>query len=148
MKTFAELDNNNKVLNVITTEDSITENNISDNFDLSANGVSWKQSGNVTDYDVDNPDANFFRKRPACIEGIYDAANDVFIREKLHDSWVLNSDYEWEPPVAIPSINTMVVNGEERSIHLEWDEDNVQWKGLLPGESTLRVWNSDTSSWN
>ena len=25
MKTFAELDNNNKVLNVITTEDSITE---------------------------------------------------------------------------------------------------------------------------
>ena len=148
MKTFAELDNNNKVLNLIITEDSITEDNIYDNFDLSANGVSWKQSGNVTDYDLDNPDANFFRKRPACIGGIYDATNNVFIKEKPYNSWVLNSDYEWEPPVAMPSDASRTIDGQERSIHFAWDEDNLQWKGLLPGESTFRVWNSDTSSWN
>ncbi len=47
----------------------------------------------------------------------YDSVNDVFIPPKPFPSWVLNSSYLWEAPVAAPQ------DGKQ----YRWDEDTVSW---------------------
>lgn len=51
------------------------------------------------------------------IGGSYDSVNDVFISKKPFESWVLNSSYLWEAPIAYPSDGFLY----------EWDEATVSW---------------------
>jgi hypothetical protein len=52
----------------------------------------------------------------------YDSDNDVFYSPRPHASWTLDSDYIWQPPVAVPSDwNPGVKN-------YQWNEDTESWE--------------------
>jgi hypothetical protein len=59
---------------------------------LGLGGV-WKQ----TSYN------NNFRKSYAGIGYSYDEVNDVFISPRPFASWVLNSEFDWEAPIPMPT---------------------------------------------
>lgn len=60
---------------------------------------------------------NNFRKCYAGIGFHYDKTNDVFYAPKPFDSWRLNSKFDWEPPVIMPTDGKLY----------NWDEKNLKW---------------------
>lgn len=113
MAHFAEIDENNNVINVIVVNDEDTANE--DGNEVEAIGVAfchdlfggtWIQ----TSYN-DNIRSNF-----AGIGSTYDPDNDVFLDLKPADNWILDDNFGWIPPVAKP-------NGGLWS----WDQDASEW---------------------
>jgi hypothetical protein len=101
MSHFAKIDSNNIVENVIVAEqDFINSGAVGDAF-------LWTQ----TSYNGN------FRGKYATIGDTWDKVNEVFISPQLHPSWILNTDYQWEAPVAYPTDDKMY----------DWDEDTVSW---------------------
>ena len=47
----------------------------------------------------------------------YDKTNDVFILPQPYSSWSLDSNFDWQPPTAMPD------DGKE----YDWDEDKKTW---------------------
>lgn len=121
MAHFAQLDQNNIVVQVIVvnnedTKDSIgTENElIGINFCKSLFGplTIWKQ----TSYNAT------IRKNYAGIGFTYDETRDAFIAPKPYASWVLNeSTCRWEAPTPMPSDGKMY----------SWNEDSQQWNEVV-----------------
>lgn len=56
------------------------------------------------------------RKRFAGIGSRYDESADVFINPQPFPSWILDADYEWQPPVVRP------IDG-----YWIWDEETLSW---------------------
>lgn len=117
MAHFAQLDENNLVLQVIVVSNDVIQNlpfpesePIGVAFCKSLLGADtiWKQ----TSYN------NNFRKRYANIGYTYLQQPDVFIAPKpeQYPSWILNNDYEWAPPIPRPTDTVYV-----------WDESTVSW---------------------
>jgi hypothetical protein len=63
---------------------------------------------------------NNIRKQFAGIGDIYDEIADVFIKRQLFASWILDENFDWQPPTPMP------VTG-----NWYWDEQNLQWQELL-----------------
>lgn len=78
---------------------------------LGLNGI-WKQ----TSYN------NNFRKRYAGLGYTYDQENDVFITPKPFNSWILNSEFEWEAPIPQPDETHSWI----------WNEENLSWEEIQP----------------
>ena len=94
MAHFAELDENNNVVNVVVvSNDSIDASNEEQSgigFLSALYGhSSWKQ----TSYNHN------IRKQYAIIGGKYDPDLDIFIAPQPYPSWSLNENYDWESPV-------------------------------------------------
>jgi len=155
MASFAQLDENNKVLNVIkvSNEDVIDENGIEREElgiqkckELVGEGTKWVQT-----WFGPNPK----RVRPARVGGLYLPGVDAFVDKKPYESWVLDPDtYLWQPPTFPP---TDIAVG----YYPLWDEDNVQWviKKVTDPESLPQpeepapegkeyFWNHDTWAWD
>ena len=62
------------------------------------------------------------RNKHASRGDTYDSSNDVFIAPKLYDSWVLNSDYNWVAPTAIPG------DWNPGTKDYQWNESTRQWE--------------------
>jgi len=90
----------------------------------------------------------------------YDETNDAFYPPKPSDengeftSWTLNTTtFKWDPPVAFPSKQTKVIDGNEEAIVSKWDEQNQRYvAGRRITNSWDKVnfiyrWNPDTSEW-
>ena len=116
MAYFAELDENNVVLRVLSVSDDDAPDPAPDNeqqgIDFLAGlglGSNWKQTSfNAT-----------CRKNYAGIGYIFDAARDAFIPPQPFASWVLNeATCQWEPPVSYPTDGKFYY----------WDEDTTSWK--------------------
>ena len=145
MAHFAELDNNNKVLRVITFSNKEVDANGGDqsvgaeNFVSARHGGTWKQ----TSYN------NNFRKRYAGMNFTYDPADDVFIPPKSFASWVYNStEFHYEAPVAMPTeeqCNYTYNNEPFKYIWAKWDEDLQKWTSLH-GDDSVYQW--DGTSWS
>ena len=58
-----------------------------------------------------------FRGNYAAIGYTYDEVNDVFYPPSPYNSWSLDSNWVWQPPVAYPD------DGQGYT----WDEDTVSW---------------------
>jgi len=54
---------------------------------------------------------------PAAIGGTYDSSAKKFIGIQPYPSWTLNSDFIWQPPVALPKDGKLY----------GWDEDTTTW---------------------
>jgi hypothetical protein len=151
MAHFAELNSSNEVLQVVVIsnddvdanggdQSSQAETFVSNLVPHSTGGVAWKQ----TSYN------NNFRKQYAGVGYTYDPSKDKFIAIKPYASWVLNSDDDWEAPIAVPTVNE--IGGE--TVYISWDESNTRWKGETVDQSTdpmtitEYIWNPDTSSWS
>lgn len=113
MAHFAELDENNIVLRVIvvdneniTDEDGNEVESIGIAFCENLLGGTWVQ----TSYN-DN-----IRKQYAGKGYTYNADADLFVAPSFFPSWVLDENFDWQPPIPRPE-------GEQ----WYWDEDVVGW---------------------
>lgn len=100
MAHFAELDANNVVLRVIVIDNKDTadaagveKEHIGAAFCERLFGGTWKQ----TSYNAS------FRKHYAGIGYTYNAVRDAFIPPQPYQSWTLDDDANWQPPVAMPT---------------------------------------------
>jgi hypothetical protein len=115
MAHFAELDENNKVINVIVVHNNelLDENgNESEqkgiDFCVAHYGGTWVQ----TSYNKN------FRKNFAGFNAIYDPVRDAFIHSQPYASWILNDDTcSWEAPVSYPT------DGKS----YDWNEETLAW---------------------
>jgi hypothetical protein len=112
MAHYAFLDENNVVTEVITGRHE------------------WEVVGGVSDWEKYYGDFRGqkclrtsyngnIRKRFAGIGHVYLEDEDIFVREKPYQSWVLDEDFEWQAPVPKPDITELEL--------LVWDEDNGSW---------------------
>ena len=117
MAHFAQLDANNKVIDVVVIDNS-------DMLDPEGNeseilGIAFLQNlfGSATQWKQYSYNANF-RKNGAHKGCTYDEERDAFIHIQPYPSWVLNEDTcRWESPVAMPD------DGNSYG----WDEDSQTW---------------------
>lgn len=115
MAHFAQLDENNIVLQVI-----VVNNNelMEDGNESEAKGIAFCQSlFPSTNWMQTSYNANF-RKNYAGIGYAYDAVRDAFIPPQPYPSWVLSEDTcRWDAPVPYPTDGKMYY----------WDEATTSW---------------------
>lgn len=136
MKQFAQIDQNNNVVNVIVIDDVVNGEEYCAN--LFGSQYTYKES--------------FFdgsqRERPAQKFGTYDPINDAFINEKPFNSYVLNANREWEAPVTYPNVTTY---NSQDVYPISWNEANLRWEGktrvTAEGTSTNLTWNAVNLIW-
>ena len=116
MAHFARVDKNNIVqsVHVVDNENLLNEHGKEEEDfgivhlnKIHGVGFTWVQ----TSYN------NNFRKQYACFGQTYDKTNDVFILPQPYSSWSLDSNFDWQPPTAMPD------DGKE----YDWDEDKKTW---------------------
>ena len=151
MAHFAELDQNNKVLQVIVVSNEDVDANGGDQHadaeafvrtivPFSPFGGLWKQ----TSY------SGSFRKQYTSIGQYYNPSLDMFVYAKPYTSWTLDSSGDWKAPVTYPN------DLEENSLIVfpSWDEDNKRWLGSTyaddiegSGTKTDYTWNASSTEW-
>tara|TARA_R110000744_G_scaffold6931_1_gene23879 strand:- start:1802 stop:2251 length:450 start_codon:yes stop_codon:yes gene_type:complete len=145
MAHFAELDANNVVQRVVVVGNDVTTANgpLGEN-DKHVDGESWcinffkGGTWKQTSYN------SSFRKQYAGVGYTFDFAKDKFIAPQPFPSWSLDSNDDWQAPVAYPTVTTY---GDNAPYSISWDEDNQQWKAS-DDQSNEYVWDSESSSWS
>lgn len=125
MAHFAQVDENNFVLNVIVIDNEHEQNAqeyIKNELKLDGRWIQTSYNcygGLHYDPSTGQPDGKpALRKNAASIGFSYDEQRDAFIPPKPYNSWVLNDDTcLWEPPVAPPE--------DGNAYH--WNEDTQVW---------------------
>jgi hypothetical protein len=114
MAHFAQIDNNNTVVQVIVADNKEWCENVL--------GGRWVQTSYNTIGGVHTTGGTPFRKNYAGIGYTYDPVRDAFIPPKPFDSWLLNEDScLWEAPVAHPNDGKFY----------NWDEESLTWKEVV-----------------
>ena len=148
MAHFAELNNSNEVLRVVVISNddvdshggelsSEAETFVASIVPHSTDGTAWKQ----TSYN-DN-----FRKQYAGIGDTFDTSKDKFIKPKPFSSWSLDSNDDWQAPVAKPTVTKI----DSNVVYISWDEDNQKWLGETytgdPIVTTNYEWDATNLQW-
>jgi hypothetical protein len=118
MAHFAQLDENNVVVNVIVVADEDTTGG--DGVEDESVGIAFLKAtfGEDTNWAKTSYNANI-RKNYASIGGVFDTDRDAFIPPKPFNSWLLNEDTcTWEAPKPHPLDNEKPVR---------WDEETKDW---------------------
>jgi len=116
MAHFAQLDENNKVLQVIVIDNEVIKDGEGESEEK---GIEFCQKllGDSTVWKQTSYNANF-RKNYACIGGTYNEELNAFINIQPFESWILNRDTcKWEAPVPYPS--------DDKAY--DWNEDTKSW---------------------
>ena len=152
MAHFAELDQNNKVLQVVVISNEDVDANGGDEsaeaetfvativpFNLF--GGAWKQ----TSY------SGSFRKQYAGIGEFYNPSLDMFVYAQPYPSWSLDSSGDWKAPVTYPSVSEI----GSLTVFPSWDEPNLKWLGSTwsdnmeqQGTETKYTWDASNTQWN
>ena len=119
MAHFAELDSNNIVQRVIVVSNN-NNTNAEGNEDetvgiafcksLYGENTNWKQ----TSY------SHRIRKSYAGIGMVYNESLDMFVDQQPHASWTLDSNGDWNAPIAMPEL------AEGQNGYYEWNETAYQ----------------------
>ena len=130
MASFAKLDNNNIVEQVISVNNTELLNNgiesetkgIEFCKSLFGQETNWKQTSYNTQTGIHKLGGVPFRKNHAGIGYIYDEDRNAFYSQKPFDSWILNeSTCNWEAPVAKPTTEL------EENQYYSWNESTLSW---------------------
>ena len=147
MAHFAELDDNNVVQRVIVVsnkntsdENGVEDENIGIAFckTLYGSDTNWRQCSRSLSI------RRMFPQRG----DLYVESFDVFVRPQPYDSWSLNSDAYWHPPVEQPTLTDEQV---EEGCHYEWNEYEYQsnsengWELIRPQVITINKQPSDVT---
>lgn len=109
MAHYAFLDDNNIVTEVIV---GIDESELIEGLDPETWYGNFRgQTCKRTSYN------NKIRKQYAGIGFTYNAEADVFIAIQPYPSWLLDDNYDWQPPTPKPE-----------GMGWYWDEDSLSWK--------------------
>jgi hypothetical protein len=152
MAHFAELDQNNKVLQVVVVSNEDVDANGGDESAEAETfvativpflpfGGAWKQ----TSY------SGSFRKQYAGVGYFYNPSLDMFISPQPYPSWSLDSNGDWLAPVTVPNVTE--ISG--LTVFPSWDEPNLQWLGSTwsdniyqSGTETKYTWDATNLQWN
>jgi len=148
MAHFAELDSNNVVIRTVVVSNTDVDNNggdysteaesfVASLIPYSENGVAWKQ----TSYN------NNSRKQYASEGYTYDATKNIFIAPKPYNSWVLNSNNDWEPNIANPVdwSSILTEDGTGRLYPCRWNETDLRWEYKNTTTNQFYAWDADNS---
>ena len=128
MAHFAQLDDNNIVVNVlvVANEDTQDENGT----EQEAVGVQFLQNLlQTTDVFVQTSYNDNFRGSYATIEGHYDPQLDAFFPQQPYPSWIKDTAaLRWVAPVACPAPQNP--NGV-----MSWNEDSLSWDEYVYDET-------------
>ena len=117
MAHFAELDENNVVLQVIVVHNN--ELIDSEGNENEAKGVQFCNSlFGHTNWIQTSYNANM-RKQFAGIGYTYDDVNDVFVSPQPYPSWSLDDNFDWQAPTPMPEDDNLYTWNEETQT---WDE--------------------------
>jgi len=125
MAHFAQLDDNNTVVQVIVVSnaDLLDENEV----EQETLGVAVCQSifGNDTTWVQTSYNGNF-RKQYACVGDTFVSDADVFYTPVApFPSWTLDENYDWHAPTPKP---------EDGKLYL-WNEDSLTWVEIPTGDT-------------
>lgn len=111
MSHFAELNDNNEVIRVLVGDNALPNE-----------GLDWFQE-NLGGTWIQTSYSGSFRKQFAAIGFTYDPTADVFIENQTYPSWILDENFDWQPPIPKPTEGTYYWNEETTSwVELESDE--------------------------
>ena len=150
MATFAKLDENNIVTQIVKVGNDVptSDGPLGDN-DMHVDGETyctnlfggrWKQCSAT----------NAFRKQNAGIGQTYDSVKDKFIKPQPYPSWSLDSNDDWQPPVARPAESTLILEENVSILRFaNWNEAEYRWESqdVLADPMVDYHWNTDTNSW-
>jgi hypothetical protein len=122
MAHFAQLDDNNVVINVIVVHNN--ELLDQDGNEIEQKGIDFCKSlfGQDTIW-IQTSYNSTFRKNYASLGSYYDPTRDAFIRPKPWDSWVLDTEIcAWTAPIPMPTDDKVYI----------WDESTLSWIELTP----------------
>ena len=152
MAHFAELDINNKVLQVVVISNEDVDANGGDQsaeaetfvatiVPFNPFGGAWKQ----TSY------SGSFRKQYAGVGYFYNPSLDMFVVAQPYPSWSLDSSGDWKAPVTVPNVTE--ISG--LTVFTSWDEPNLRWLGSTwsdnmeqQGTETNYTWDATNLQWN
>ena len=119
MAHYAELDENNIVLQVIV---GVDEPHDGEAIYAQTTGTVWKKTSYNTFAGEHRLGGTPFRKNYAGIGYTYDPDRDAFIAPQPYPSWTLDEQTcQWNPPIQYPSDDK----------RYEWDEQTTSWKEIL-----------------
>lgn len=96
MNKFAKVESNNLISSIVI---AVSTDDIPD-----SNSNTWIQVTDTTSEPF--------------IGGIFDSANQIFLKSKVFDSWVYNYEkHIWEPPIPYPDYTQ----------YYNWEESNTSW---------------------
>jgi len=141
MAYVAEIDSNNVVLRVLKVGDDIADKEA---WAANVLGGTWKQT-----YKDGSQ-----RKQYAGINYTYNPEKDIFIENQKFASWTLDSNDDWQPPIARPTEDQLFID-ENTFYACSWNEsahqaDNTKgWEAIRSDDTsenpTMYSWNG--SSW-
>jgi hypothetical protein len=117
MAHFAELDENNIVLQVLVVPDDQEHRGQEYLADDLALGGTWLQASYNTYGNVHSGGGTPLRYNFAGPAGGYDPVADAFYDPQPFPSWSLDENYLWQPPTYSP----------DDGISYSWDEDAISW---------------------
>jgi len=126
MAHYAFLNENNKVVEVITGKSEDDTDTLPEGFDSwedwyeDFRGLTCKRTSYNTRANTHTNGGTPFRGNYAGLGYTYDEDNDVFIPPKPYPSWTLNSNWEWEAPVDYP---------DSDNLHY-WNENLGEWEEI------------------
>ena len=126
MASFAKIDLNNKVIEVLSVNNEVLKD--ANGVEQEVNGIDfltkltgwsiWKQTSYNTHGGVHNNDGTPLRKNHASVGYTYDEDRDAFIPPKPFNSWTLNeTTCLWEAPISKPNDGQIY----------DWNETNQSW---------------------
>ena len=107
MSHFAEIDENNIVLRVLVVpneEEHRGQEFLAQDLNLGGTWIQTSYNHNI-------------RKQYAGSGYSYNPESDVFIKPQPFSSWILDSNFDWQPPIQMPS------DGKP----YKWNEETVSW---------------------
>lgn len=98
----------------------------------------WKQCSKQRLFRKNYPGANF----------TYDSVKDIFITPKPFNSWTLDVNNDWQPPVVRPKqyIGLDPI-ADNVVIEAKWDEENQRWYGIQEDTGVNYVWSTINNEW-
>lgn len=129
MAHFAQLDNNNIVVQVIVVSNADTSDH--NGVEVEEIGISFCKNllGSHTNWKQTSYNGNI-RGRYAGIGYTYNETLDAFIPPKPYESWVLNeSTLDWEAPTLQPQLTQ---NQIDSFSHYKWNEETLSWDLITP----------------
>lgn len=120
MAHFAKLDGSNTVVEVVVVDNVNAPDPAPSNSESA--GIAYLNSVGLSGNWVQTSYHGSFRKQYAGIGFSYDSVNDVFISPQPYPSWNLDDNFDWQPPVPMPTTQGPWF----------WDEETQSWTKEKP----------------
>ena len=115
MAHFAKIDKNNIVTEIAVVNNRVLLNE--DNTESEQKGIDFLNTLFENANWVQTSYNGNFRKQYAGSGCTYDELNDIFIAPQPEPSWILDENFDWQPPTPYPDDGQLY----------QWNEETISW---------------------